>query len=64
MSVYYVDVITSGARRYIESPGTECTDVCELPNGCWEPIVLPLKGQELFLTTKPPLQPTNWTLKL
>jgi hypothetical protein len=41
-----------GAR----SPGTEVTDSCELPCGCWELNLGPLEEQPVLLTMEPSLQ--------
>jgi hypothetical protein len=41
-----------GAR----SLGTEVTDSCELPSGCWESSLSPLEEQPVLVTTEPFLQ--------
>ena len=44
----------------IRSPGTEVTDSCELPCGCWELNLGPLQGQLVILTTAQSLQPLHF----
>lgn len=41
------------SEKGIRYPGTEVTDSCELPDGCWEANLGPLPEQQLLLTAKP-----------
>lgn len=41
------------SEKGIRYPGTEVTDSCELPDGCWEVNLGPLPEQQLLLTAKP-----------
>jgi hypothetical protein len=42
----------------IGSCGTGVTHCCGLSRGCWEWNLGLLQGQQVYLTTEPPLQPT------
>jgi hypothetical protein len=44
-------------RKEHQIPGTGATDGCELPCGCWELNLGPLKEHLVLLTAEPPLQP-------
>ena len=47
----------------IRSLGTGVSDSCELPCGCWELNLGPLKEQLVLLTAEPSLQPPVMYLK-
>lgn len=46
-----------GQKKVSRLPGSGVTDVCELPCGCLEWKLCPLKEKSVLLTTKPVLQP-------
>jgi hypothetical protein len=45
------------SEEYNRFSGTGVTDSCELPCGCWEWNLAPLKEWPMLLTTEPSLQP-------
>jgi hypothetical protein len=46
-------------KEDVGSSGTGVTDNCELPCGCWDSNPDSLKKQQVLLTTKPSLQPSE-----
>ena len=43
----------------VTSPGTEVTDGCEPPGGCWESNLGPLEEQSVLLTPEPSPVPAS-----